>query len=154
MEWNHSKACLQDWMNKNPKEILKALRVMVCWGIWLERNATIHEDQGKSYIKVVYNNLVLQESLPKKLLNIPNHHHSKNSIQKDQPWDYFDGEASLIPSLERLEGPIHLSENHIFSFHAILDHHIISLQNCLHSKFFSNWLNSCISLSYMYMGTL
>jgi hypothetical protein len=89
-------AALKDWIKMTTPKHLKALPILAAWGIWIARNNTIFWDVPQSSLRVATISLSILDHL--NLGQSTGHGTSRapqeEQIDKERPWDFFDGAAS------------------------------------------------------------
>lgn len=102
-----------------PIRLIRALPLIICWGIWLARNNSIFHDPLKA------TNLVATQGLS--ILSFPQEKGAlairiitEESINKQIPSGYFDGAAQGVPSACGGGSVLYLSDTHFFKIKARL----------------------------------
>jgi ribonuclease HI len=104
----------KDWLQVSVHKKIKALPLIVCWGIWLARNSVIFKDKPTLPDLIASQGLSILSHFPQEK-DIPAICvYQPESIDKSRPWDFFDGASQNDNQSCGGGAVLYLSDNHFF----------------------------------------
>jgi hypothetical protein len=109
---NYLESTWKAWIQDPSLKQIKALPLLICWGIWLARNAEIFKDKAIILEVIAAQSLDILSHFPQSKEVPIVYLRITEDIDKSKPWELFD-EASQN-SICREGALHHLSKNHFF----------------------------------------
>eukprot|EP01018_Ginkgo_biloba_P039380 Gb_12932 [translate_table: standard] len=105
--------CSLSWV----KEFL-ALPVIIAWGIWLARNASIFEEIETHPLQCASQGLGILKNFPQPVSNKSPRHIIEEEVGGEGAWAFFHGAAQGIPQICGAGGVLYIDEGLSFKFRA------------------------------------